>query len=48
LIELGFLPGPGFSEILKQVEEAQLSGELSSREQALAWVAQYYRNEVKR
>lgn len=48
LIELGFLPGPGFSEILKQVEEAQLGGELSSREQALAWVAQYYRNEVKR
>ena len=48
LIELGFLPGPGFSEILKQVEEAQLGGELSSREQALAWVAQNYRNEVKR
>jgi poly(A) polymerase len=48
LIEMGFLPGPGFSEILKQVEEAQLGGELSSREQALAWVAQYYRNEVKR
>lgn len=48
LIALGFAPGPGFSEILKQVEEAQLGGELSSREQALAWVAQHYRNEVKR
>ena len=48
LIDLGFSPGPAFSEILKQVEEAQLGGELSSREQALAWVAQHYRNEVKR
>jgi len=48
LLALGFAPGPGFSEILKQVEEAQLGGELSSREQALAWVAQHYRNEVKR
>jgi len=48
LIALGFAPGPGFSEILKQVEEAQLGGELNSREQALAWVAQHYGNEVKR
>ncbi len=48
LLALGFAPGPGFSEILKQVEEAQLGGELSSREQALAWVAQHYGSEVKR
>ena len=48
LLALGFSPGPAFSEILKQVEEAQLGGELSSREQALAWVAQHYGNEVKR
>ena len=48
LIDLGFSPGPAFSEILKQVEEAQLGGELSSREQALAWVAQHYGSEVKR
>jgi poly(A) polymerase len=48
LLALGFTPGPGFGEILKQVEEAQLGGELSSREQALAWVAQRYGNEVKR
>lgn len=48
LIDLGFSPGPAFSEILKQVEEAQLGGELSSREQALAWVSEHYGNEVKR
>jgi len=48
LLALGFAPGPGFSEILKQVEEAQLGGELNSREQALAWVAQHYGSEVKR
>jgi poly(A) polymerase len=47
LIELGFSPGPRFSEILKQVEEAQLGGELSSRAQALAWVGKNYGNEVK-
>ena len=48
LLALGFSPGPAFSEILKQVEEAQLGGELNSREQALAWVAQHYGSEVKR
>jgi poly(A) polymerase len=48
LLALGFAPGPGFGEILKQVEEAQLGGELSSREQALAWVSEHYGNEVKR
>lgn len=48
LLALGFAPGPGFGEILKQLEEAQLGGELSSREQALAWVSEHYGNEVKR
>jgi len=48
LLALGFAPGPVLGEILKQVEEAQLGGELSSREQALAWVAEHYGNEVKR
>jgi poly(A) polymerase len=38
LIELGFKPGPLFSQILRQVEDAQLGGELSSREAALEWV----------
>jgi poly(A) polymerase len=48
LLALGFAPGPGFGQILKQVEEAQLGGELSSREQALAWVSERYGSEVKR
>jgi poly(A) polymerase len=47
LLGLGFTPGPVFSEILKQLEEAQLGGELNSREQALAWVAKHYGSEVK-
>jgi poly(A) polymerase len=38
LIELGLRPGPSFSEILGQVEEAQLDGTLSTREAALEWV----------
>jgi poly(A) polymerase len=42
LIALGLTPGPIFADILRQVEDAQLSGELTSREEALAWVQQHY------
>jgi poly(A) polymerase len=42
LIELGFAPGPVFHDILAHVEEAQLGGELSSREQAIEWIKQHY------
>jgi poly(A) polymerase len=38
LIALGLKPGPLFSQILHEVEDAQLGGELNSREQALEWV----------
>jgi len=38
LIAMGFTPGPIFTRILNQVEEAQLGGELTSREDAIAWV----------
>ncbi len=48
LIAMGFSPGPTFHIILKQVEEAQLGGELSSREEAMEWVHRNYRNEGKR
>jgi poly(A) polymerase len=44
LIAMGFNPGPIFHEILKQLEEAQLGGELSSREQAIEWVNKNYGN----
>jgi len=42
LIELGLVPGPIFSEILQRVEDQQLGGELTSREQALEWIQQNY------
>jgi putative nucleotidyltransferase with HDIG domain len=48
LIAMGFSPGPNFQTILKQVEEAQLGGELSSREAAMEWVNKHYSGEVKR
>jgi len=42
LIEMGFKPGPMFAEILRQVEDQQLGGELGSREEALDWVKRHY------
>ncbi len=36
LIELGYLPGPSFGRILEAVETAQLEGQISSPEEALA------------
>jgi len=38
LIELGLAPGPIFTEILREVEDAQLDGRLQSREEALSMV----------
>ncbi len=46
LIQLGFKPGPLFAEILRQVEDAQLGAELTSREQALEWVKKNFGKEV--
>lgn len=42
LIAMGFIPGPIFQEILKQVEEAQLGGELVTREEAMTWVGKNF------
>ncbi|MGH7832306.1 MAG: CCA tRNA nucleotidyltransferase [Candidatus Binatia bacterium] len=47
LIEMGFIPGPLFQRILKDVEEAQLNGEIATREQALEWVSTRYNKEVQ-
>ena len=44
LIELGFKPGPQFKEILRQVEDAQLGGELHNRDQALEWIRSKFDN----
>lgn len=48
LIAMGFSPGPHFQIILKQIEEKQLGGELSNRDEAMDWVNKNYGNEVKR
>ena len=42
LIDLGYSPGPVFSEILGQVEELQLENQLSSREEAIGFVLKNY------
>lgn len=44
LIALGLKPGPIFTDILRQAEDAQLGGELQSREQALQWLQRNYGN----
>jgi poly(A) polymerase len=44
LIELGLTPGPVFSQILAQIEEAQLSGELHNRQEAMDWVKKHIRD----
>lgn len=44
LIEMGFNPSPLFGQILRQVEDAQLGGELATREDALAWVKNKFSN----
>jgi putative nucleotidyltransferase with HDIG domain len=38
LSEMGYIPGPVFSEILKAVEDAQLEGQIRSREEAQEFV----------
>jgi poly(A) polymerase len=47
LIEMGFTPGPIFQEILKQVEELQLGGELDSRQAAIQWIKQHYGGRIR-
>jgi poly(A) polymerase len=41
LIALGMKPGPGFSEILAAVEDAQLEGQIGSKPEALEFVRQF-------
>jgi len=42
LIDLGYERGPRFTEILSAVEEEQLEGRLSGREEALDWVKSHF------
>ena len=46
LIELFSLqPGPQFSQILNELQEAQVEGEVNNREEALEWVQQSLKSE---
>jgi poly(A) polymerase len=42
LIRLGLEPGPLFSEIMSAIEDFQLEGKLSSKEETLDWVKEHY------
>ena len=42
LVYMGYRPGPRFSEILHAIEDAQLEGVISTREEALQFVAKAY------
>ena len=42
LIAMGLEPGPLFSEILRQVEDQQLGGDLHDRDDALDWIKRNY------
>ncbi len=44
LISLGLTPGPVFRQILAQVEEAQLGGEIKNRQEALEWIQKNFAN----
>jgi poly(A) polymerase len=46
LIDMGFRPGPIFSEILEAVEEAQLDGDIATTEEARKWVMEHYAPEA--
>jgi hypothetical protein len=40
LIALGWKPSPRFAEILTEIQTHQLEGTLTSRDEALSWIAQ--------
>ncbi len=42
LIGMGFKPGPAFKNILKELEDLQLDGEIVDREAAIAYVRRHY------
>jgi poly(A) polymerase len=44
LMEMGYRPGPQFSEILSGLEDAQLEGQVKDREEAEEWVRKRFRS----
>ncbi|MGZ4831455.1 MAG: CCA tRNA nucleotidyltransferase [Terriglobales bacterium] len=45
LLEMGYRPGPRFREILSTVEDGQLEGTITTREQAVEFVRGHFQNE---
>ena len=45
LINMGFKPGPIFSKILSEVEDLQLEGKISSKQEALKYVEENFTKE---
>ena len=43
VLRLGYAPGPRVGKILAEVEEAQLNGELASKEDAVAFIMSRFR-----
>jgi poly(A) polymerase len=43
LSEMGYIPGPLFSEILRAVEDAQLEGQIASKAEAEEFVRKTFR-----
>ena len=48
LLEMGFPPGPEFARILRGIEDAQLEGQLRTREDAKEYVARNFADKQKR
>ena len=42
LIEMGYKPGPQFKEILRAIEDAQLEGQITTREEAVRFVEERF------
>jgi poly(A) polymerase len=47
LIELGYSAGPSLGKILTQVQNAQLEGEIRSREEAIAWLEAHHSDDAQ-
>jgi poly(A) polymerase len=47
VLGMGFMPGPIIGKILAAVEEAQLNGELGSRDEAISFVDRRFREKAE-
>ena len=47
LLAMGYAPGPQFAQILRAVEDAQLDGQITTREEARAYALRHFGSEAK-